>query len=89
MDGLASFKAIAIEKPKREPKRIYIRFSKNVRNAVNKAKDEAKFAKKVLGWPSTVTCQICYKKDVPVDDAILRLGINSERGNYWMCRKHL
>jgi hypothetical protein len=70
---------------RREPKRIY------VRNVVKKAKKETTKIKRVLNaeWPETVTCGVCYKKDVPVEDAILRLGITGSRGDYWMCKSHL
>jgi hypothetical protein len=72
-------------KEARQPKRIY------VRNGTNRIAKETRKVRRVLNneWPETITCKVCYKKDVPVDDAILRLGINGERGNYWMCKSHL
>jgi hypothetical protein len=54
-----------------------------------KVVSEIKKAAKVLGWPESVTCKVCYKKNVPIDEAILRQGINSRKGDYWICSKCL
>jgi len=78
----------AFVEEKRQPRRIYIR-PQGTNKKINRIIKEVKKVRRVLGWPETMTCKVCYKKKVPIDKAILRQGINGRRGNYWMCRSHL
>jgi len=66
------------------------RYVHNVSKKVQRVVKEAKHAKRVLNeeWPETVTCKVCYKKKVPVDNAIFRLSISGKSG-YWVCKEHL
>ena len=89
MEGLQGYEAKRVMEEvvaKRPPKRIYIRnHSQKVRRIIT----EVKKAGKVLGWPETIQCKVCYREDVPIEEATLRQGINGRRGDYFMCKSHL
>lgn len=68
----------------KKPTRCY------VRNVIKNATKEIKKAKRVLGFPAQINCKVCYKKGVPLDEAVFVEG-GGTQGHYgfWMCNDHL
>ena len=69
---------------KRPPRRIYVRtHSKKVRRAVTEAKANARRGR---AQPSRVFCKVCYKKDVPIEQAIHMDGGGTQgHRSFWIC----
>ena len=65
------------------------RYHRGHTKKVRRLVEEVKKAKRVLGWPETVTCQICHAKKVSLVNAVHVLGGDGSGRSYWMCNSHL
>lgn len=65
------------------------RYYRPVYKKAEKESGDKKLVEK-RGWPKQIECKVCFKKNVPIEEAILQTG-GGTMGHraYFMCLNHL